>query len=126
MAAFGGGSMQLCGSARHQLDTITGMAGLRAVNNFCMGDFDQIRMLQKKMKGKGAVMACDFNAQDTQWHCTQLAKLARQPEGLVLGIFFAPKMVLLSDGKYAASDRKTEEVRDVYLRNLAEAGILPV
>jgi len=83
-------------------------------------------VLQKKMKGKGAVMACDFNAQDTQWHCTQLAKLARQPEGLVLGIFFAPKMVLLSDGKYAASDRKTEEVRDVYLRNLAEAGILPV
>ena len=124
IAAFGGGSMHLCGSARHQLDTVAGMARIRAVNNFCMGDFEQIRMLQKKMAGKGAVMACDFNARDMDWHCESLAKLAQQPEGLVLGIFFAPKMVLLSDGKYAASDRKTEEVRDFYLKKLTEAGIL--
>jgi len=124
MATFGGGSMHLCGSARHQLDTITGMTGLKAVNNFCMGDHAQIRKLRDMMRGKGAVMACDFNAEDMDWHCNALTELAKQPEGLVLGIFIAPRMVLLESGKYAASQRTTEEVLGCYVNKLKEADLL--
>lgn len=122
MEAFGGGSMHFCGSARHQMDTITGMSGLTAVNNFCMGDHDQIRLLQQKMQGRGAVMVCDFNAQDIDWHCRRLLKFADKPEGLVLGVFFAPRMVLLDSGKYASSNRRTEDVVKDYKVKLQKAG----
>lgn len=124
LTAFGGGSMHLCGSARHQLDIITGMENLKAVNNFCMGDFQQIRMFQEKMKGKGAVMACDFNAEDMDWHTDALSQLAQKPEGLILGVFFAPRMVLLSSGKYASSNRTTEEIVARYQSNLRKAGLM--
>jgi hypothetical protein len=59
-----------------------------------------------------------------QWHCDQLTQLAQQPQGLVLGIFFAPRMVLLQNGKYAASNRTTEQVRSFYLQKLTESGLL--
>ncbi len=126
LEAFGGGSMHFCGSARHQLDAVSGMRGIRAVNNFCMGDFEQIRLLQEKMRGCGAVMACDFNAEDIRWHTENLKKLAWHPEGLVLGVFFAPSMALLRSGKYAAFARNTQQLVEQYACVLDEAGILPV
>lgn len=116
LAAFGGGSVHFCGSAHHQLDTLTRMTGLFAVNNFCMGDFSQIRRLQERIPSPGALMACDFNAADIPWHRSRLASLAERPEGLVLAVFVTPGMALLDSGKYAASDRSEEEILSAYSR----------
>lgn len=116
LAAFGGGSVHFCGSAHHQLDTLTRMTGLFAVNNFCMGDFSQIRRLQERIPSPGALMACDFNAADIPWHRSRLASLAERPEGLVLAVFVSPGMALLDSGKYAASDRSEEEILSAYSR----------
>ena len=125
LRAFGGGSMHFCGSARHQVDVVTGMDSIHAVNNFCMGDFDQIRMLHERMADKGVLMACDFNASDIDWHAAQLMELAKKPEGLVLGVFVTPGMALLSDSKYTASDRKSDEIIARYCEILDQAGLLP-
>lgn len=115
LAAFGGGSMHFCGSARHQIDTITGSKGLTAVNNFCMGDFGQIEALQQQMRGRGAVMACDFNAEDPGWQNEGFRRLAQNdPRGLVCAIFVAPRMALRADGKYTDGDRKTEEILSAF------------
>lgn len=108
-AAFGGGSMHFCGSARHQIGAITGQRGLTAVNNFSMGDLEQLRSLQAQMRGRGAVMACDFNAEAPDWQIDYFRRLVQQdPRGLVCAIFVAPRMALRADGKYADSDRRTE------------------
>ena len=125
LKAFGGGSMHFCGSANQHLDIVTATEGLHALNNFCMGDFDQIRILHKNMKGRGALMACDFNAASIPWHMEHLKELAKQPEGLILGIFCTPGMALLENGKYTSSDRTIDEIVDQYLQQLREAGILP-
>ena len=125
LKAFGGGSMHFCGSANRHMDIVTGMDGLRALNNFCMGDFDQIRHLHRGMEGKGALMACDFNAASIPWHLENLRKLAEHPEGLVLGIFCTPGMALLEGGKYTSSDRTIGEITSAYVSGLRELGLLP-
>ncbi len=115
LAAFGGGSMHFCGSARHQIETVSRLRGLTAVNNFSMGDFDQLRALQSAMRGRGAVMACDFNAEDPDWQLDFFRRLAKEdPRGLVCAVFVAPRMALRSDGKYADSDRRTESLLDAF------------
>ncbi len=123
--AFGGGSMHFCGSAEHQVEGVCAMKGLNALNNFCMGNFNQIRMIHEKMRGRGGLMACDFNASDIAWHVENLKQLAKTPEGLILGVFFTPAMALLEGGKYTSSDRNTDRLVAQYETLLREAGILP-
>ena len=120
LQAFGGGSMHFCGSAHHQVDVVTGMKGLNALNNFCMGDFEQIEMLHGRMKGKGALMACDFNAASIPWHAECLRRLAQKPEGYVLGIFITPAMALLENGKYTSSCRTRDEIVAEYQKQLED------
>lgn len=76
------------------------------------------------MAGKGAVMACDFNTLDIPWHSQSLEKFKENPAGLVLGVFFAPTMALLPDGKYTSSNRSTEEVVTNYYHHFQKAGLL--
>ena len=108
------------------MESVLPWRGIRAVNNFCMGDFEQIRLLREKMRGRGAVLACDFNAEDIRRHTENLKKLAWYPEGLVLGVILAPSMALLRSGKYAAFARNTQQLVEQYACVLDEAGILPV
>ncbi|MFI3312281.1 MAG: uroporphyrinogen decarboxylase family protein [Eubacteriales bacterium] len=122
---FGGGSVHFCGSGLHQVASLGALQNIGAVNNFSMGNFEQIKALQKAMEGRGTVMACDFNGSDIPWHCESLAQLAKTPKGLILGVFFAPTMALLPDGKYTDSDRSTAQVVGEYLAQFQEKGLLP-
>ena len=70
-------------------------------------------------------MVCDFNAASIDWHVDHLKKLAKQPEGLILGIFCTPGMALLENRKYTSSDRTLDEIVSQYLAQLGRAGILP-
>ena len=115
LAAFSGGTMHFCGSAHQQLDSITGMKGLGGVNNFCMSDFGQIRRLQTLMEGKGAVMACDFNAADPASYCAEFKHAVGDMRGIVNGVFVASGM-RLSGGKYVYELKNSDETVEQYLK----------
>lgn len=116
--AFGGGSLHFCGSARHQLENLTRLDGLKAVNNFCMADYEQIALLNKMMAQKGAVMACDFSAKDLNKQCDAVKRLGEAPEGLVIGLFTAANTAL-NDRGYVECSRDTTEITAEYLTRLA-------
>ncbi len=114
LKAFSGGTMHFCGSARQQLTSITGMKGIGGVNNFCMSDFEQILELNSLMEGKGAVMACDFNAVDPAAYCAGFKNTVKDIRGIVNGIFIAPDMQL--DGnKYVYQTKSRDEAVEQYL-----------
>ena len=61
LKAFGGGSIHFCGKAMHQLEALASTEGLTAVNNFCMGHFEQVYRLQELLEPrKIPLMVCDF------------------------------------------------------------------
>ena len=112
--AFKGGTMHFCGSAHQQLSSITGMKGLVGVNNFCMSDFEQIRDLNILMEGKGAVMACDFNAADPAAYCAGFKRVVGDIRGIVNGIFRAPGMQL-EENSYVYGSKNRDEAVEQYL-----------
>ena len=90
------------------------MKGLAGVNNFCMSDFGQIRELNALMEGKGAVMACDFNAADPAAYCAGFKEAVRDMRGIVSGIFVAPGMQL-DGGNYVYGSKSRDETVEQYL-----------
>ena len=114
LATFSGGTMHFCGSAHQQLGSITRMKNLGGINNFCMSDFGQILELNTLMEGKGAVMACDFNAADPAAYCAGFKEAVGDIRGIVNGIFVAPGMQL-DDGNYIYGSKSREETVEQYL-----------
>ena len=106
--------MHFCGSAHQQLSSITGMKGLVGVNNFCMSDFEQIRDLNILMEGKGAVMACDFNAADPAAYCAGFKRVVGDIRGIVNGIFIAPGMQL-EENSYVYGSKNRDEAVEQFL-----------
>lgn len=118
LAAFGGGTVHFCGSAPHQLGNLADMRGCTGVNNFAMGDINQFSALRERFRGRGGVMACDFNMEDIAGHCDRLADTFRDPAGVVAGVFIAPAMAL-HGGKYTESDRTWRQVTESYNTGLS-------
>lgn len=44
----------------HQVNNFLATETLTGINNFCMGDFEQVFKMQEKFRGKQAMMVCDF------------------------------------------------------------------
>ena len=114
LAAFGGGTVHFCGSAKHQIDNLAAMKNCSGINNFLMDDIEQGLMLRDRFKGRGAVMLCDYNAVDIKRQCERW-KLALNDAGSVIAnMSVAPRMALV-DGKYLESDRTREEIVSAYM-----------
>ena len=119
LAAFGGGTIHFCGSARHQIDNIFAPKGCSGVNNFLMGDYAQGQLLQNGLRGRGALMACDFNALDIPAHCAALRQAVDDPSGVVASVLIAPTIALVND-KYVASNRTRDDIVEQYTTQLAD------
>ena len=106
--AFGGGTIHFCGSARHQIDNFLATDGLTGVNNFCMGDFEQVFEMQEKFENKLALMVCDFSPLDVDKYFSGLfSKL--KTKGTIIGSYFSPGYAL-HDGRYEIANPNMEEV----------------
>ncbi len=103
LKAFGGGTIHFCGSARHQIDNFLETEGLTGVNNFCMGDFEQIFEMQEKFENKLALMVCDFSPLDVEKYFNGLfSKL--KTKGTILASYFSPGYAL-HNGRYEITNR---------------------
>lgn len=108
LEAFGGGSIHFCGFAMHQLKALASTKGLTAVNNFCMGNFEQIYRLQDLLSDKKiALMVCDYAPSDVSSYFDKLLERLK-PEGTILASYPAYSMVL-DDGKYINIPRNQQQ-----------------
>jgi uroporphyrinogen-III decarboxylase len=102
--AFGGGTLHFCGSAEHQLQNFLDTKGLTGINNFCMGNFQQIRHMCELFAGRVVVMACDFTPLNIETYYGEL--LSDLPSrGVVLSAYPAPEMAL-DGGSYSVVSRE--------------------
>jgi hypothetical protein len=124
--AFGGGTLHFCGSAEHQLENFLHTEGLVGINNFCMGNFNQIYKMQELFESKLALMVCDFAPLDIRKYYTELMDgLAR--EGTILATFVAPELALGADGGYAQVSRNPDKISDevyIVVRELMVKGVM--
>ena len=118
LKAFGGGTIHFCGSARHQLDNLAATDGLTGVNNFCMGDFEQVRMMQEKFENRFALMICDFMPLEVEDYYAELLSGLRT-KGNIVSSYFAP-LYALHKGSYERADRENLEVSDRVYRIFQE------
>jgi uroporphyrinogen-III decarboxylase len=104
LRAFGGGTLHFCGTAEHQIGNFLQTEGLTGINNFCMGNFRQIRKMQEAFAGRLAVMACDFTPLDIEQYSRGMLE-AIDSKGIILATFVSPEFGLLADGKYKQISR---------------------
>jgi uroporphyrinogen decarboxylase len=98
LKAFGGGTLHFCGRAEQQIENFLAMEGLTGVNNFCMGDFRQIRKMQDLFEDRLAIMVCDFTPLHIERYYAELLSFLR-PKGVILATYPAPELAM-EDGKY--------------------------
>ena len=107
-AEFGGGSLHFCGSAHHQIKNCGTVKGVTGLNNFCMGDFEQVANIRAEMPNC-AVMACDYNAINMEEYANGMKNIAKDPRGLIVSIFISTDMQLYN-GNYTMESRKREDI----------------
>jgi hypothetical protein len=98
LRAFGGGTLHFCGRAEQQIENFLATEGLTGVNNFCMGDFRQIRKMQDLFEDRLAIMVCDFTPLHIERYYAELLSFLR-PKGVILATYPAPELAM-EDGKY--------------------------
>ncbi|CAA7601389.1 Uroporphyrinogen decarboxylase [Acididesulfobacillus acetoxydans] len=116
--AFGGGSLHFCGNAEHQLENFSKIDGLTAINNFCMGNFNQIVKMQQMYNNKLPIMVCDFTPLHIEQYYSELVD-AIKFKGIILATYVAPDYALVG-GKYDTVardvDQITEESKEVIFK----------
>lgn len=111
LKAFGGGTIHFCGSARHQLQNFLDTEWLTGINNFCMGDFIQVKEMQELFRNKIALMLCDFAPLDIEKYYRELFSFLKA-ESTILASFVMPGYSL-HEGKYETSKRDPIEVSKI-------------
>jgi len=105
--AFNGGTLHFCGSAKHQIENFLNTDYCVGINNFCMGDFEQLRMMQDIYKDKMVLMACDFTPSNVDDYYTKLLNTLDK-QGTIIGTYYADNYAL-KYGKYEMINRNNEE-----------------
>ncbi len=108
LEAFGGGTIHFCGTAEHQIENFLRTPGLVGVNNFCMGNFRQLRRMQEAFRGKLLLMACDFAPLDIEGYYEELFR-SLERRGVVVAAYPSPR-VALSGGRYVERRRSAAEL----------------
>jgi uroporphyrinogen-III decarboxylase len=104
--AFGGGTLHFCGSAEHQLENFLNTEGLKGINNFCMGNFNQIYKMQELYEDKLTIMVCDFVPLDIKEYYSELLKNLKR-KGTILATFISSECAM-DKGKYAIVSRDAD------------------
>ncbi|MEI7503654.1 MAG: uroporphyrinogen decarboxylase family protein [Paludibacter sp.] len=119
LKAFGGGTIHFCGSARHQINNFLETEGLTGINNFCMGDFDQIKEMQEKFEDKLAVMVCDFNPLNAKEYYTQLFHVLKQKSTILSS--YVSYGYALDNERYAITTRDVNKIAHEIAELFAES-----
>jgi len=106
--AFGGGTLHFCGNAEHQLENFLSIEGITGINNFCMGNFRQIKKMQTMYEDKLSIMICDFTPLNIEEYYTELISNLRF-KGAIIATFPAPEMALYN-GKYECVTRDGNQI----------------
>ena len=106
--AFGGGTLHFCSTAEHQIENFQQTRGLTGINNFCMGNFRQIRLMQQAFGERLAIMVCDFSPLDMEAYYRDLIGQI-DFKGVVLASFIAPEFAMVG-GKYVTISRDRYDV----------------
>lgn len=107
LTAFGGGCIHYCGNSTQNLENYATMRGLRAINNFCLDDFEAAGKARRALREKGIVyMVCDFTPADQRLesYFRELHCAMDGAEGLVVASWIAPA-IALDKGKYQSIER---------------------
>jgi uroporphyrinogen-III decarboxylase len=104
LKAFGGGTIHFCGTADHQLENFMATDGLTGINNFCMGNFEQVKKMQELFEDRIALMVCDFAPRDIDGYFKDLFSVLRN-KGNILANFVAPEFAL-DKGRYQLGSRE--------------------
>jgi len=113
LRAFGGGTIHFCGTAEHQLQNFLHTDGLTGINNFCMGNFKQVKKMQELFEDRIAIMICDFAPLDTEGYFKELSTVLRK-KGTILASFIAPEFALGNDGYKLVSRDGNQTSRTVF------------
>jgi len=89
--AFGGGTLHYCGSAPHQLENFLATDGLNGINNWCMGDFDQLFRAQRLFENRIVLTVDDYAPLDIEGYYAELLSGLR-PKGTILATFPAASL----------------------------------
>lgn len=108
LKAFGGGTIHFCGSARHQLQNFLDTEGLTGINNFCMGDFVQVKEMQELFKNKLVLMVCDFAPHNVQKYFRELFSFLNARSTILAS--FIVSGYSLDEGIYKTEKRDVIEV----------------
>lgn len=95
---FGGGTIHFCGSAEHQIENFLLTEGCTGVNNFCMGNFNQVYQMQKAYENKLALMVCDFAPLEVNTYYGELLSMLKR-KGTLVASFLSEEYALM-DSKY--------------------------
>lgn len=106
LKAFGGGTIHFCGTAEHQIQNFLETEGCNGINNFCMGNFEQIYKMQEAFEDKMALMVCDFAPLKVKKYYEELFE-GLNKKGTIVACF--PRHgYALDEGKYACVEREKE------------------
>lgn len=113
LKTFGGGTIHFCGSAEHQIANFLLTDGCVGINNFCMGNFEQIYQMQAAYEDKMALMVCDFTPLDYKGYYDRLFE-GLKVKGVIIASFISAEYAL-SGSKYVNKSRNVNDVTaDVY------------
>ena len=118
LKAFGGGTIHFCGSASHQIDNFMATEGITGVNNFCMGDFEQIYKMQEKFEDRIALMVCDFAPCNIDEYFTGLFS-GLKAKGTIMATYLAAGYAL-KDGRYELTQRDTDKISGQLYRTIKQ------
>ena len=116
--AFGGGTIHFCGTAEHQLQNFLDTDGLTGINNFCMGNFRQVKQMQELFEDRLALMVCDFAPLDIDGYFLDLFSFLRK-KGNILASFIAPEFALGS-GRYEVVSRDGIKTAETIFRSILQ------
>ena len=116
--AFAGGTIHFCGSASHQIDNFMATEGITGVNNFCMGDFEQVYKMQEKFEDRIALMVCDFAPFKIDEYFTGLFS-GLKAKGTILATYLAAGYAL-KDGRYELTQRDTDKISHQLYRTIKQ------
>ena len=110
---FGGGTIHFCGTAMHQLENFLLTEGLTGINNFCMGNFEQVEKMQNLFEDKIALMVCDFAPLDFEKYIQDLSKILK-PKGTILALFAASGFALYNGSYKVVNWNAHQKASEIY------------
>lgn len=125
--AFGGGSLHFCGNGSHQARLISGLPGVRVVNNSPMGKLDSFSKLYASLRGRIAIQLQDNNPLDPATYYRGLFARIEDLRGIMLVSFVLDSHAMTLTGGLQPVDRDprvaaqatVEAIRELLAERLA-------